>query len=163
MAASTSKNSSSELDKKAEKFEWFIDEVLREHLKKVYEQRAKLCDDAGEYLRLKNYIIQMKSEKLSNNRAQVDIGCNFYCEAEIDPECEGKVNMCLGMGLFMELTYDETIEYIEQKEKIVERRIKHYSDQCAEIKARIQVALQTLGELQGINTDAPAEPVNIWG
>lgn len=56
---------------------------------------------------------------------QVDIGCSFFCQAEV-PDAS-RVFVCLGMGIFTELTHPEAIEFIDKKQELLKTRIDHMS------------------------------------
>ncbi|OQR78483.1 protein UXT-like [Tropilaelaps mercedesae] len=150
------------LDARVVKFEHFINDVLREHLRRLEEERDKLCDQTGEYLQLRTAIERLQEDCKTNKklRTQVDIGCNFFCQAEV-PDAT-KVFVLLGMGIFIELTHSEALEFIDKKQALFKTRIDHMSEQCAEVKARIQMALHALRDLQGLAGELPPEPRDIW-
>ncbi|XP_022651165.1 protein UXT-like isoform X1 [Varroa jacobsoni] len=165
------------LNPRVVKFEHFINDVLREHLKRLEKERNRLCEQAGEYLQLKVAIerLQKDCKEDKSIRTQVDIGCSFFCQAEV-PDAT-KVFVLLGMGIFAELTHSEALDFIDKKQNLLKERIdimtvgviiyvvsllKNNGERCAEVKARIQMALLALRDLQGLAGELPPQPRDIW-
>ncbi|XP_022651167.1 protein UXT homolog isoform X3 [Varroa destructor] len=111
------------LNPRVVKFEHFINDVLREHLKRLEKERNRLCEQAGEYLQLKVAIerLQKDCKEDKSIRTQVDIGCSFFCQAEV-PDAT-KVFVLLGMGIFAELTHSEALDFIDKKQNLLKERI----------------------------------------
>ncbi|XP_003748492.1 protein UXT homolog [Galendromus occidentalis] len=143
------------MDSKITKFEHFINDFLREQLRELYEEREKVSHQAAEYLQLQRAIQNLQRSVASDEsggkevRMQVDIGCSFFCQANV-PDAS-KIFVCLGMGIFCEMSHEDAVDFIEKKQQLLQKRIDHLSDQCAEVKARIQIGLQALSELQGLS------------
>ena len=72
---------------KVDKFEDFLNERLKPDLKSVLEQRDKIYEEIAEYLALKNTISAIQRSDLKKGqslKAKVDLGANFYVQAEVE-------------------------------------------------------------------------------
>eukprot|EP00037_Helgoeca_nana_P002809 m.36284 g.36284 ORF g.36284 m.36284 type:complete len:168 (+) comp12849_c0_seq2:83-586(+) len=145
---------SQEVTEKVQQYERFLNEKLRTDLRTVLEQRDALFTDISEYNKLASVIKTIKEAypKLEDGKlqTQVDLGCNFFCQAEVaDPTmiCVG-----IGYGFFVELTLDEATAFIEKRVPLLETRATDKTATAAAIKARIKVVLEGLRELQSLDT-----------
>ena len=71
---------------KVVKFETFLNEQLKPDLRTALEVRDKVYNETAEYLALKNSIEKIKESGLHPGqplKTQVDLGCNFYCQAVV--------------------------------------------------------------------------------
>ena len=55
----------------------------------------------------------------------MDIGCSFFCQAHV-PDAS-KVFVCLGMGIFCEMSHGGALEVTEKKRELLQKRIDHLS------------------------------------
>ncbi|XP_002410385.2 protein UXT [Ixodes scapularis] len=138
-------------------YETFLNEVLKEDLRRCLEEREKVCSKLSELLQLRTIIerIQEVQKNEETFRTQVDLGCNFYVQAVVpDPS---KVCVQVGLGFFVELTHEEALWFVGRREVVLEQDLKRLSEDSANIKAHIQMTLQCLRELQGlpVETDPP--------
>ena len=140
-----------ERKEKVLKFETFLNETLRSDLKAILEEREKLYEEIAEYLSLKNSIEALKFADLPEGqplKTKVDLGCNFYAKASVkNPQ---KVFVDVGLGLFLELTHDEALNFIEKKTKSLDEKVAKLTQESSKIKANIKVVLHGLRELQGL-------------
>ena len=137
------------LPEKVKKYENFINNTLKEDLRKVHEQRDKLYSSIADYLQLKNTIERLKIFNGGKMRTQVDLGCNFYCQAEVK---ETKmILVAVGCGFFVEFTLDEAVKFIDKKVEHLTKQAEALTRDSANIKAHIKIALQGLSELQMFN------------
>ena len=60
-----------------------------------------IIEDQANYLRLSQTVAKLEGKK--ELRTKVDLGCNFFCDAEID-DCS-TINVHLGSGIYCELKY----------------------------------------------------------
>jgi len=150
------------LPEKVLQYEKFVDEVLREDLKKVLDQRDVVHGDIAEYLQLKN-TIQMIQETNDGKamKTKVDLGCNFYCQAKV--EDTSMIYVQVGLGFFVELTLSEAIQFIDKKTERLSAVSDELSRDAAAIKARIKFVLEGLREIQGIpNTKPQPNRTDMW-
>nr|CAG4645987.1 EOG090X0MWD [Lynceus sp. MCZ IZ 141354] len=148
----------SAVDQKVEKFETYLNDVLRESLKSHLSEQNKICDEIAEYLKLKNLaeVLQRPDVCTTPLKTKVDLGCNFYVQAEA-PDAS-KLLVSVGFGFFVELTLEEVVTFVDKKVALLKNASAHVNTEIAEIKARIDVMLQGLRELQNISGEIPSEP-----
>lgn len=66
------------LNPRVVKFEHFINDVLREHLKRLEKERNRLCEQAGEYLQLKVAIERLQKDCKEDKSIRTQVLC---CES----------------------------------------------------------------------------------
>ncbi|TDG95828.1 hypothetical protein EPR50_G00244860 [Perca flavescens] len=76
-------NANANLDQKVLQYENFINEVLKRDLQKVMEQRDSVYEKISQYLQLKNTIQSLQESGLQQLKTDVDLGCNFFVQAEV--------------------------------------------------------------------------------
>ncbi|XP_050686295.1 protein UXT-like [Eriocheir sinensis] len=141
---------------KIEKYEQLLNNVLRENLRIVLEERDKLYEDIAAHSQLKqtiNCIIEApNSEGL---RTQVDLGSNFYVQAHVpDPS---RIYVNIGLGFHLELTLQEALSFIDKKLAILNEKVAESTKKSAKIKGQIRFVYEGIRELQQLNerTAAP--------
>ena len=146
MATDEESNFELNIPEKVKKYEEFINNNLMEDLRKVHEQRDKLYSTIADYLQLKNTIERMKFFEGGKMKTQVDLGCNFYCQAEVRDT--RMILVAVGYGFFVEFTLDEAMKFVDKKVEHLTKQAERLTQDSAKIKANIKVALQGLSELQ---------------
>ncbi|XP_050032145.1 protein UXT [Dermacentor andersoni] len=138
-------------------YETFLNDVLKEDLRRCLEERDRICAKLAELLQLRTVVerIQEVAANKETFRTQVDLGCNFYVQAVV-PDVS-KIFVQVGMGFFVELTHEETLWFVGRREALLEAELQRVSKESANIKAHIQMVLQGLREIQGLpaNPDQP--------
>lgn len=61
------------LDPRVVKFEHFINDILRAHLRKLVDERNKLCEEAGEYLQLKTAIQRLQEDCTHDRKLRTQV------------------------------------------------------------------------------------------
>ncbi|XP_053144998.1 protein UXT isoform X2 [Hemicordylus capensis] len=105
-------------------YEAFVSDVLQRDLQKVLEQREEVCEKIAQYLQLKNVIERLQETRGQELVTQVDLGCNFYVNAEV-PETS-TIFVALGYGFYAELTLPEALVFIEKKNKLLTEANLYY-------------------------------------
>uniref|UniRef100_A0A3Q3LMC0 Ubiquitously-expressed, prefoldin-like chaperone n=1 Tax=Labrus bergylta TaxID=56723 RepID=A0A3Q3LMC0_9LABR len=85
-------------------------------------------------------------------KTEVDLGCNFYVQAEV--EDSSRIFVAVGYGFFVEMTHDEALKFIDKKTSQLTAFTEQLTKDSAKIKANIRMVLEGLRELQGL-TDLP--------
>ncbi|XP_053226810.1 protein UXT isoform X2 [Podarcis raffonei] len=106
-----------QVQEKVLQYEAFVSEVLQRDLRKVLEQRDQVYEKMAQYLQLKNIIERLQETGSQELTTQVDLGCNFYVNAEV-PDAS-TIFVALGYGFFVELTLPEALAFIEKKNKLL--------------------------------------------
>ncbi|XP_075882881.1 protein UXT [Nelusetta ayraudi] len=140
------------VDQKILQYENFVNEVLKKDLQKVLEQRDSVYEKISQYLQLKNTIQSLQESGSRKLKTDVDLGCNFYVQAEV--EDSSRIYVAVGFGFFVEMTHDEALRFIEKKTSQLTAFTEQLTKDSAKIKANIRMVLEGLRELQGL-TDQP--------
>uniref|UniRef100_A0A3Q4M2T7 Ubiquitously-expressed, prefoldin-like chaperone n=1 Tax=Neolamprologus brichardi TaxID=32507 RepID=A0A3Q4M2T7_NEOBR len=83
------------------------------------------CDEAGSQ--------QLKTD--------VDLGCNFYVQAEV--EDSSRMFVAVGYGFFVEMTHDEALRFIEKKTSQLTHKNLIVSDMF-QMKVRISLCCEII-------------------
>ena len=147
-----------EIDKVA-RYEAFLNETLLNDLRSVLKLRDKVFEEQAEFVALRNSIDAIKRADLVDReplKTKVDLGCNFYCQANVpDPS---KIFVAVGLGFFVELTLDEALNFIDRKEKSLTAEAEKLTKDCVKLKAQRKLVLGGLRELQNIPNEEPKKP-----
>ncbi|KAM9351111.1 protein UXT [Symphorus nematophorus] len=152
LTADANANANANVDEKVLQYEHFINDVLRRDLQKVLEHRDSVYEKISQYLQLKNTIQSLQEAGSQQLKTDVDLGCNFYVQAEI--EDASRIFVAVGYGFFVEMTHDEALRFIDKKTSQLTAFTEQLSKDSAKIKANIRMVLEGLRELQGL-TDLP--------
>ncbi|XP_045912317.1 protein UXT-like isoform X2 [Micropterus dolomieu] len=121
-------------------------------LRKVLDQRDSVYEKISQYLQLKNTIQSLQESGSQRLKTDVDLGCNFYVQAEV--EDASRIFVAVGYGFFVEMTHDEALRFIEKKTSQLTAFTEQLTKDASKIKANIRMVLEGLRELQGL-TDLP--------
>ncbi|CAN9515298.1 unnamed protein product [Ophioblennius macclurei] len=136
------------VNRKVLEYEHFINEVLKRDLQKVLEQRDVVYEKISQYLQLKNTIRSLQESVSQQLKVDVDLGCNFFVQAEV--EDSSRILVLVGFGFFVEMTHDEALRFIEKKTSQLTAFTEQLTKDSAKIKANIRLILEGLRELQGL-------------
>lgn len=145
-------NANVTVDQKVLQYENFINEVLKRDLQKVLEQRDSVYEKISQYLQLKNTIQSLQEAGSQQLKTDVDLGCNFFVQAEV--EDSSRIFVAVGYGFFVEMNHDEALRFIDKKTSQLTAFTEQLTKDSAKIKANIRMVLEGLRELQGM-TDLP--------
>ncbi|XP_034445862.1 protein UXT [Hippoglossus hippoglossus] len=150
--ANADANADANVEQKVLQYENFINDVLKRDLQKVLEQRDEVYEKISQYLQLKNTIHTLQEVGSQRLKTDVDLGCNFFVQAEV--EDSSRIFVAIGYGFFVEMTHDEALRFIEKKTNQLTAFTEQLTKDSAKIKANIRMVLEGLRELQGL-TDLP--------
>ena len=150
-----------EVQKKISEYETFINEKLKKDLYAVHKAQDDIYSKTAEYLKLKNVIQMIQTLNLKGDelKSQVDLGCNFFCQAKIQDT--SRIFVCVGFGFFVEFTLDEAVKFIEKKVEHLRRNSEKLGRDSAKIKAHIKMLLEGLRELQSLG-ELKTTPQYVW-
>jgi hypothetical protein len=85
LKSETNESDEISIEEKIKKYEYFVNEVLKNDLKKVLKRKELICQQMANYLQIKDFIkrIQENSSNESEDKSvkvESDIGSNFYVE-----------------------------------------------------------------------------------
>lgn len=139
----------SEITRKVLDYEKFLNEKLREDLRLILEKRDKTYEQIAEYLQLKTTIEKIKENNETEGlKTKVDLGCNFYVQANIPDS--SRIYVFIGFGFFLEMTHDEALKYIKKRTKFLTEHTDRLTSDAAKVKSNIRLVLEGLRELQNI-------------
>ncbi|RDD36799.1 Protein UXT-like protein [Trichoplax sp. H2] len=145
---------------KLTKFEQFINEKLKGDLALVNERRESVCQQIANYLKLRQSIenLQLLGEDGKTLRSKVDLGCNFYVQANVNDT--SKIFVSVGFGFYLELTLDEAIKFMGKKIAHLTEINQKLTVEASKIKANIKIVLEKLAQLQILNDDKPSQNIH---
>ncbi|XP_064633346.1 protein UXT homolog [Lineus longissimus] len=147
-----------DINPKIIQYEQFLNEVLRNDLKKVLDERDVTYQKIADYLQLKTAVEQIKESDLNGGplKTKVDLGCNFYVQAKV-PDTS-MICVCVGFGFYVEMTMDEALDFIDKKTSFLKMSVDQLTKDAAKVKAHIKLVLEGLRELQNISSHDPRPP-----
>ncbi|CAG5120426.1 unnamed protein product [Candidula unifasciata] len=143
-----------ESDTKVLEYETFLNERLREDLRKILEDRDELYEEVSEYFQLKSTIqkIQEDITPTSELKTKVDLGCNFYVQANVPNP--SRINIAIGYGFFLEMSLPEALKFIDMKTQQLQDRTAQLTKDACKVKGHIRLVLEGLRELQNIPSES---------
>lgn len=128
-------------------YEQFVNDKLKEDLRKLLDQRDAIYGQISEYLQLKTAVEQIKSAGITEDlKTKVDLGCNFYVQANV-PDAT-RIFVFVGFGFFLELTLDEALKFIDKRVKFLTENTDRLTSDIVKVKANIRLVLEGLREIQ---------------
>ncbi|RUS79195.1 hypothetical protein EGW08_013053 [Elysia chlorotica] len=140
-------------ESKVLEYESFLNERLRGDLAKIIEQRDKHYEELAEYLQLETTIQKIKEDLCpeSSLKTKVDLGCNFYVQANIPNP--SSICVAIGYGFYLDMTLDEALAFIKRKTGVLKEKIDSLSNDAGKVKAHIRLVLESLRQLQHIHAE----------
>ncbi|XP_034232311.1 protein UXT homolog [Thrips palmi] len=129
------------------KFESFVNDVLKEDLKRLENRLTEVNSEIAEYVELKNMIHTIEEADVGPDgfKTKVDIGCNFYMQANVpDPS---KLFVDIGLGNYVELQSGEALKFCEMRIELLSKKGKLIQSECAKTKGHIKLVLHGISEL----------------
>ncbi|XP_053985505.1 protein UXT homolog [Hylaeus volcanicus] len=126
------------------KIETFINDVLKEDLAKLEKKLDDKNADIAEFIQLKSIIETLQSNEFDKNgfKTQVDIGQNFFIEAQV-PDAS-TILLDVGLGHYVEFLLNDAITIINVRIKLLEQQIVHFRKQIAMTNSHIKLLLLTI-------------------
>ncbi|KAK3817648.1 MAG: Prefoldin [Benniella sp.] len=138
-----------DIQQKIVRYEKFVNESLRKDLKDTLDARDAVYDQISEYLKLGKDIEVIKDNGLTEMKTQVDLGSNFYVQAKIPDTKHIFVNV--GFGFHAQLTLDEALAFITQKEAFLQKKAERLTEKAAQIRAHIKIVLEAMAEIMKLS------------
>ncbi|KAE8292711.1 Protein UXT Ubiquitously expressed transcript protein [Larimichthys crocea] len=149
MSSPDEANANANVEEKILQYEKFISDVMRRDLQRVLEQRDSVYEKISQYLQLKNTIQSLQDSDSQQLKTDVDLGCNFYVQAEV--EDSSRIFVAVGYGFFVEMTHEEALRFIDKKTNQLTAFTDQLTKDSSKIKANIRMVLEGLRELQGLS------------
>lgn len=139
-----------------EKLESFINDNLREDLKKYEEYLGKVNAEIMEFVQLKNVVQTIIDHMRDGFKTQVNIGGSFYMAAKVPDTKEILVNV--GLNHYVSFTLEEAIKFCEFKIKVLQKEADVIREKSIETRAQIKLALVCIADRE--NRENPVERTN---
>ncbi|KAJ3160899.1 hypothetical protein HDU86_008261 [Geranomyces michiganensis] len=127
------------------KYEAFVNDRLRPDLQRSLDARDKVYDTISEYLKLRNQIELLQSQKLTELKTMMDVGCEFFMQAKI-PSLE-YIYVQIGLDTHAELTFDQALAFIDKKEALLLKTAERHTETASKIRAQIKMVLATIEQI----------------
>jgi prefoldin alpha subunit len=136
------------LSEKVLRYEGFVNDVLKEDLKKVHMRHEELHSEISEYIQLKNFIQSISDVGLSSDglKTKMNLGCNFYIQANVSNI--STILVAVGLGHYLEFTMEEALRFIEKRINLLTLQTEKLKKDSAKTKAMIKLVLGGLHQLQ---------------
>ncbi|KAJ8896089.1 hypothetical protein PR048_001431 [Dryococelus australis] len=131
------------------KYESFVNDVLKEDLKMVHSKLDLLNQEIHDMTSLKRDIelfLSQEKHKRPVTKTQMDIGCNFYVQANIARTDVLLLN--IGLLHYVEVSFPEALRYVENRMKWLQEQVEKLRKDSALTKAHIKLVLTGLHQLQ---------------
>ncbi|XP_021947279.1 protein UXT [Folsomia candida] len=149
---------------KVSKYENFLNEVLRVDLKTTLDRRDELYNEIAQYIELQTIMGKLSAATGGGEddgdiglgtklKTRVDIGSNFYVQAEIPSTKTFTVD--IGCGIWLQMTGKDALKFCDKKLFFLNARADELTQKELSIKAQIKMVLEGLREIQKIVTKEP--------
>ncbi|KAK7862430.1 hypothetical protein R5R35_001340 [Gryllus longicercus] len=136
-----------DVSEKIHKYEIFINDVLKEDLKKIHFLRDKVLHDLAELGQLKNTLETYIDMDLENGfKSQMSLGCDFYVQANINDA--RTIFIDIGLGHYLEFSLKSALIYVEKRSAMLQKQLQKLAQDSADNKATIKLVLGGIQELQ---------------
>lgn len=138
----------SEINEHVVKYETFINDVLKEDLKRVELRLQRVNGELTELFQQKQSLKVITDKIIHPNgfKTQVNVGCNFFMETLVTDT--SKLLMNIGLNHYLEYTLEEANRYLDMRIKAFEKKAEELKTLSAETKSHIKLMLFHIGEIQ---------------
>ena len=136
---------------KTEKYEHFLNEVLRNDLKRVHHLKDRITQRLADCRLVTAAITAMERKMLvSGDKAKVmtDLGSNFYVQCIVDDP--NTLYVSLGLDIVLQMTTVEARDFIARREGLLSAEEKRLCEELAKIKANIKLVMQSIASLNAL-------------
>ena len=152
--------SSDAVTEKIQKYEEFVNEVLKNDLKYVLQQRDSVYEEISEYTKLQTYIDRVHPITKRPIKSKVNIGCEYFMQAEV--KNTDYIFVDVGLGLHVQCTFEEATRVVKKRIDQLTLKAEKMTDKSCDIKSRIKLIVQALAELQGLDKDKKKPQIDIF-
>lgn len=138
------------IDSKIAEYEAFVEKVLKGKLRQcmeVYRKDLAVLDQCRE---LRENIIMLLRDDVTELETMVEIGCQFYAKAFV-PDTS-RIILDVGLGFRMEMGLEEARDFLELRMESLEQRLELHCKRTSKVKADIHEALHMLDLMMQVRT-----------
>ena len=129
----------------------FINDRLKVDLTILLKERDEIYNDISEYHKLIESIEYIKESNDNKICTQIDLGCNFYMQAETNKDKHIFVDIGL-LGFHVEFTFNEAINYIKEKIILQNNKAQIKDDKIYFIQDKISAIQQGISDLLKVSS-----------
>lgn len=127
-----------------QKYSDFLSTKLQPSLNETLVQRDQLYNHMSEYFKLKTHLETIRNNDLSQITTRVDLGSDFFVQAQV-PSTK-YIHVSVGFGFHLQMTLDEADKFIDEKVKCLEKQADRYTLEANNIRAQIKMVYGALSE-----------------
>ncbi|CAL1532969.1 unnamed protein product [Lymnaea stagnalis] len=137
-------------EEKVIEYETFLNDRLKNDLRKILDLRDKIYEDISEYMQLKTTIQKLQEDlkPQAELKTKIDLGCNFYVQANVTNP--SMIFVSIGFGFFLEMTLTEAVSFIEKKTERLQSQAIELTHDASKVKGHIKLVIEGLRELQNL-------------
>ncbi|KAE8748707.1 hypothetical protein FOCC_FOCC004510 [Frankliniella occidentalis] len=138
------------ISEKILKFETFVNDVLKGDLRRHENHLDQVNREIAEYVELRSMITTIEEADFGPDgfKTKVDVGCNFYMQANVVQP--NKLFVDIGLGNYVELTTKEALKFCEMRISLLTNKVKVIQRECAKTKGHIKLVLHGICELSNL-------------
>ncbi|XP_010477834.1 PREDICTED: protein UXT homolog [Camelina sativa] len=118
--------------------EEIIDKGLKQKLVHATTSRDKIFEEQKVLSDLRNNLETLEKNDVNSLKTMVNLGSEVYMQAEV-PDTR-HIFMDIGLGFYVELTRQEALEHISQREERIKKQLGEFTAVITQIKGRIKLA-----------------------
>ncbi|XP_023173408.1 protein UXT [Drosophila hydei] len=126
------------------RIEEFINDVLKEDLKRLEQCLNQFNEEIMEYVQLKNTLQTFGEHMPDGYKTQVNIGSNIFMQARVKQMDKILVNV--GKELFLEMSMPEAISFSDVRVKILTKQADVVREESVKKRSQIKMALIAISE-----------------
>ena len=141
-----------ESQQKIARFQSFVATKLKPDLQRVLDTRDALYTTASHYIQLRHNLTHLLASHTAHFTARVNVGCDFYCRAEVDST--ELVTLDIGLGFHVDLTLSEAVAVCEERERFLVARADVLTERASVISAHVKLVYEGIAELMKVQEGA---------
>ncbi|KAL6753865.1 hypothetical protein V8C86DRAFT_3139544 [Haematococcus lacustris] len=127
-------------------YERFVNDVLKEDLRKSIQLKTDLLGELKDYEDLEANLLLLQREGLQQLKSQVELGMGVRCEALVPDTSNVFIN--IGLGFHAEVALADAPRVIALRKVALAAQVARVLQQCGEIRANIKLTEGALAQLQ---------------
>lgn len=132
---------------KTEKIQSFVNDSLRNDLKRYDEFLIRNNEAHSEYMALQKFAENIDPYIVDGFKTKVNIGGNFFMQAKIEKDDMDKILVNIGLDTYIEFTRAEAIKFCKFKIDVLEKEADVIREQSVQTRAHIKLAMLCLTDM----------------
>ncbi|KAL7740740.1 hypothetical protein ACLKA6_012357 [Drosophila palustris] len=131
--------------------EEFINEVLKEDLKRLEVCLNRFNEEIMEYMQLKNTLQAFNDNMKDGYKTQVNIGSNIFMQARVKEM--NKILVNVGKDIYMEMSMREAIRFSDVRVRILTKMSEVVREESVKKRSQIKMSLIAISEREKLLQD----------